>query len=194
MKVFRSLFFGLCIALSLAAIVFIIVRWVPVGRYPGDPFFDLAAQTIPILLVALAVEAQARRFDLEIVGKRIRIVAVILLACGETAAIAVSAALYIPERGTVASDVFVVITAVGLLGGFFAVIAVALRTPTTPLPSAAGDREVQEPTQEARPAVTPQSGEMVQASQNQQRAFSAFAGILLGTILLSVIRRDGGLG
>jgi len=62
----------------------------------------------------------------------IRIAAVVFLACGETAAIMVSAALYTPERGTLPSDLLVVVTAVGLLGGFFAVIAVALRTSTHP--------------------------------------------------------------
>jgi len=117
------------VGLGIAAIVFALVRWVPFGEYPGDAFFDLAAQTIPILLVALAVEAQARRFDSEDTSRRIRIAAVIFLALGETAAVAVAASLYVPYYGTLASDILIVVTAVGLLGGFFAVIAVALRTP-----------------------------------------------------------------
>lgn len=113
--------------LTLAGLVFVIVRWVPFGEYPGESFFELAAQTIPILLVALAVEAHARHFDLEKSDRHIRIAAVIFLSIGEAAAIVVSAALYRPDPGTVASDVFIVVTAVGLLGGFIAVIAVALR-------------------------------------------------------------------
>jgi hypothetical protein len=113
----------------MALVVYGIVRWVPFGDYPGPEFFDLAAQTIPILLVALAVEAQARRFDVERMGKLVRVAAVVFLAAGETTAIAVSAGLYTPEQFTPASDVCIVVTAVGLLGGFLAVIAVALKTP-----------------------------------------------------------------
>jgi len=115
------------------------------GSYPGDEFFELAAQTIPILLVALAVEAQARRLDRSEAGK-LRVAAVILLALGETSAILVSAGLFDPDPGTALSKAFVVVTAGGLLGGFGAVIAVAL----APSPKHSEEREqapiVQAPT------------------------------------------------
>lgn len=153
MKVVRSLGFALLIGVGLAVVVFVILRWVPFGEYPGGAFFDLAAQTIPILLVALAVEAQARRFDLEEAGKRIRIAAVVFLAGGETAAVAVAASLYVPDQGTLASDLLIVVTAIGLLGGFFAVIAIALKTSTPPsaieypTPSVEGRGPAPEPSQ-----------------------------------------------
>lgn len=128
MKVFKPALAVLIIVAVGAAAVYAYVEWVPFGRYPGDKFFDLAAQTIPILLVALAVETQVRGFDRARRWKLMRIAAVILLGAGEITAVMISAGLLHPVRGTTTSDVFVVVTAIGLLGGFLCVIAVAVST------------------------------------------------------------------
>jgi hypothetical protein len=189
MKFIRSLIFLLAVGLGLAALVFIVLRWVPFGRYPGPAFFDLAAQTIPILLVALAVEAQARQFDSETTSKRIRIAAVVFLACGETTAIAVSASLFIPERGTFALDLLIAVTAVGLLGGFFAVIAVALRTPKAP--ARPKDTTPRQPKGEVRASAAPASHLSPTATGRRASALSGLAGVIAGTVLLATIRRDG---
>lgn len=186
MKIARSLAFALSIGLGLAAAVLFILRWVPFGEYPGDAFFDLAAQTIPILLVALAVETQARRFDLEEAGKRIRIAAVIFLACGETAAVAVAASLYVPERGTLASDLLIVVTAVGLLGGFFAVIAIALKASPT-----AVDPPMQSGAERGRVEETGRFEQPPESVTARDPLVPILAGALLSATLLSVIpRRD----
>jgi hypothetical protein len=122
----KSIALVLGAVMALAAVIYAHIEWIPFGEYPGEEFFDLAAQTIPILLVALAVEAQARQFDREQMGRLLRAAAVILLAVGESAAVAVSAGLVHPDINTVASRVLVIVTVIGLLGGFLAVIAVAL--------------------------------------------------------------------
>ena len=180
MQFLRSLGFILLIVAVFAVVVFAAVRWVPVGSYPGDSFFDLAAQTIPILLVALAVEAQARQFDLERTGRRIRIAAVILLALGEIAAILVSASLFTPDPGVV-SDIFVVTTAAGLLGGFLAVIVVAVRTTGTRTTATTPEAVDSPPALSAsvpRPA----------ASRDRISLLSALAVLLLGAALGSASR------
>jgi hypothetical protein len=128
MKAFKPALAALIIVAVGAAAVYAYVEWVPFGRYPGGKFFDLAAQTIPILLVALAVETQVRGFDRARRWKLMRIAAVILLGAGEITAVMISAGLLHPVRGTTTSDVFVVVTAIGLLGGFLCVIAVAVST------------------------------------------------------------------
>jgi hypothetical protein len=184
MKTARSLVFALLTGFALAALVFAVVRWAPFGEYPGSAFFDLAAQTIPILLVALAVEAQARRFDLEEAGKRIRIAAVIFLACGETAAVTVAAALYEPDSGTLASELLIVVTAVGLLGGFFAVIAVALRTPP---PSSASELQ-----RSPIPATGPMKTEPSNAAAgDSERARSRLLPLLASAIIGGMLWRIG---
>lgn len=186
MKIIRSLGFTVLIIAGFAALILVLVFWVPVGSYPGPPFFDLAAQTIPILLVALAVEAQARRFDQESAARGLRIAAVILLASGQTAAILISASIYIPEPG-MARDSMVVITAAGLLGGFFAVIAVAMKT-TPPTAS------------EIEPASAAQAGSLLSRTETAEGsattdlkrgvALSAFASVLIGAILIGTNNRS----
>jgi hypothetical protein len=176
MKIFRSLGFIALIVFGLASVVFAVVRWVPSGEYPGSAFFDLAAQTIPILLVALAVEAQARQFDLEKSWKRLRIAAVILLAFGQTAAVLVSASLYIPEYG-VQSDMLVAVTAAGLLGGFFAVIAIAVRTTSAAISAPAAAPIEAEPTVPSR------------RSQDVERTRSAVISVLASMLMAVIVAR-----
>jgi hypothetical protein len=123
---FKSTSVVAALVLSFAAVIFVQIEWGIAGSYPGDEFFELAAQTIPVLLVALAVEAQARRFDYSEAGKSLRIAAIIVLGAGETTAVLISAGLLHPELGSTMSKVFVVVTAAGLLGGFIGVLWVAL--------------------------------------------------------------------
>jgi len=180
MRFLQPLGFAVIAGAVLAAAVYALMRWIPFGEYPGEAFFDLAAQTIPILLVALAVEAQARQFDLERTGKMIRIAAVVFLACGETTAVVVSAGLYEPDPRTAVSDLLVVITALGLLGGFFAVIAVALRTSTHLNQSSAGPAADQ--TSQRSAAATP-------TTSTRRHKSASLLPVAVGSLIAALLMR-----
>lgn len=156
MKALKPTVVILAIVMAVAAAIYAYVEWVPFGEYPGNEFFDLAAQTIPILLVALAVEAQARKFDRATSWKLMRIAVVIVLAAGETTAVLISAGLLHPESESVISNVFIAITAIGLLGGFLGVIAVAVSSapeaPEEPAPPAEKHASGSNPPEPAHPS------------------------------------------
>lgn len=163
--------------------IFVHIEWGPGGAYPGDEFFDLAAQTIPILLVALAVEAQARRFDESAGGKWMRLAAVGLLSVGEISAILISAGLLDPLYGSLESTIFIVLAAAGLIGGFIGVIAVAL-LPFKPAPEPSTG-----PTEQVSSSALPPA-RPVAGSPAYLAATLAAVASLIGALMIGLLARD----
>jgi hypothetical protein len=109
----------------------------PLGEFPDPDFYSSAAQIIPVLLVALAVESSARELW-ETVAPWVRWYTFIVLAAGELAAIVASSgvianapeALASPENtyvgpGYWGTNILLGCTVAGLISGFLSVMYLA---------------------------------------------------------------------
>jgi|tagenome__1003787_1003787.scaffolds.fasta_scaffold19482831_1 hypothetical protein len=94
-----------------------------VGELPRDDFHSAAAQIIPVLLLALVVEGQSNDLWGTPEGRPVRTVVLLMLLLGELSALL--------ETGDILArdELSAAITAAGLVGGFVAVVLVALLPP-----------------------------------------------------------------
>ena len=124
------------LAVALAPLVVVAVVLLPWGSFPTPNFYSSAAQTIPVLLVALAVESSARELW-EAVAPWIRVYTFVALAVGELAAIVGASGVIAsapgdadhPEiyvgPGAAGTNVLLACTAAGLVAGFLSVMYLA---------------------------------------------------------------------
>ena len=114
---------GLAVPLLFALAAVLVVLLGGVGELPRDDFHSAAAQIIPALLLALVVEGQANEVWGTREGRPVRGVVLMLLLIGEPSALL--------ETGDILAhdEINAALTAAGLVGGFAAVVLVALLPP-----------------------------------------------------------------
>jgi len=116
----------------------LLVRFAPLGP-PNDSYYGTAAQIIPILLVALAIEGRSGRFWS---APGVRLYGGLLLgtlAVGELSALLGATGVFTHDIYDAAGDVIgesdgptlvlLMVTTAGLVGGFVGVLVVALVDP-----------------------------------------------------------------
>jgi hypothetical protein len=118
----------------------VVLARIEYGTLPESSFYEMAAQVIPILIVALAVENRAHAFWGRI-SNVYNVQVVVFLAVGELSAIVAASgviaegdALVGPTVGI--SQAMLGATVAGLVAGFVSVLVLALRGATS------GEREI----------------------------------------------------
>jgi hypothetical protein len=110
----------------------VLIRLVPYGVPPSTSFYEMSAQIIPVLIVALAVESRAHDLWAKI-PDIYNVQIVVFLAVGELSSVLAASGAFAadsdlgyvgPTAGT--SAAFLAGTVAALVGGFLAVLFLAL--------------------------------------------------------------------
>jgi hypothetical protein len=183
-------------ALCSVAAVFV-VRFAPFGP-PNDDYYGIAAQIIPVLLVALAIEGRSGSFWAARGARLYAAVLLLFLVIGELSALLAATGtlthtLYDAQGNAVGESegpvlLLITLTTAGLVGGFVGVLLVALVDPAW---LGSDDVVVSEDRAVVPIQVAQVVGERSEESQTlRPSAAWLVAGMILGAVLFGARRRN----